>query len=94
MASVVIGSLIAALVSGLGILMLVSPVRWSRILNSLGRAQLNIIRGGSLFGMYFPERVERSRLLRTQIRVLGLLFFAAGILIVFQSSHPPVLAKH
>lgn len=78
------GLVVAALVSGLGILMVISPVRWSRVLSWLARPQLDILRNGFLFDMYFPERVERSRSLRGQIRRLGVVFVATGILIVVQ----------
>ncbi|HSR09244.1 MAG TPA: hypothetical protein VLM42_19085 [Bryobacteraceae bacterium] len=86
----IFGFLVAAIVSGLGILMLISPVRYSRILNSLQHGQLDVLRGGSLFDMYFPERVERSHSLRNQIRRLGVAFFAVGILIAFQVSQLPI----
>jgi hypothetical protein len=64
-----------------GILILFLPVRFSKLLHWLLEPQWDILRGGSLFDMYWPERVERSRSLRTQIRLLGGLFLAFGVMV-------------
>jgi hypothetical protein len=64
-----------------GILILFLPVRFSKRLHWLFEPQWDILRGGSLFDMYWPERVERSRSLRTQIRLLGVLFLAFGVMV-------------
>jgi len=67
----------------LGILMVFSPVRLSRLLHWLARPQRELLRGGSLFDIYWPERVEQSRQLRVRIRLLGAVFLAFGVMIAF-----------
>ncbi len=74
----------AIMLASLGIFQILSPVRYSKFLHSLAEPQIEILRGGRLFDICFPERVERSRPLRTQIRLLGILFFAIGLMLVFQ----------
>ena len=66
---------------GLGTLMLLSPIDFSRLLQRLAWAQRDMLRGGSMFSMYWPERVAQSRPLRIQIRVIGGIFLAFGIML-------------
>lgn len=69
----------------LGALMIFWPLRFSRILYQLAAAQRELLRGGSLFDMYFPERVEQSRSVRTQIRLIGAVFSAFGVMLEFST---------
>jgi len=72
---------VAMILPGLGILMLLLPVPFSRLIHWLAEPQLDLLRGGSLFDVYWPDRVAQSRSLRTQIRLLGLVFFAVGVML-------------
>jgi hypothetical protein len=69
----------ALLLPGCGVFMFLLPVRFSKLLHWLAEPQLDLLRGGSLFDMYWPDRVERSRSVRIQIRILGVIFIAFGV---------------
>jgi len=75
--------LVAMILPGFGIFMLFLPVHFSKLLHRLAEPQRDLLRGGSLFDMYWPERVERSRSLRIQIRLLGMVFFGIGVMLAF-----------
>jgi hypothetical protein len=83
--SAVVGRVISVIVASIplafGVTMLLSPVRFSRFLYWLAAPQRELLRGGTLFDTYWPERVELSHSLRTQIRLLGVIFLAVGVMI-------------
>lgn len=67
---------LAMIPAAFGIPMLLAPVRFSRFLYWLEAPQRELLRGGSLFDWSWPDRVEQSRPLRTQIRVVVGIFLA------------------
>jgi hypothetical protein len=67
--------------SGVGII--VWPIRFSSLLNLIAGPQRELLRGGSLFDVYWPERVKRSRSLRIQIRLLGVICLSIGAMVAF-----------
>ena len=75
-----LGDFLASLIPlGLGTLMLLSPIEFSRLLQRLAWPQRILLRFGSMFNLYWPERVAQSRPLRIQIRVIGGIFLMFGI---------------
>ncbi len=64
-----------------GMIMLYSPVQWSKLMHWLAEPQLDFMRGRSLFDWYFPDRVAASRYLRGQMRVVGVVFVAFSVML-------------